>query len=79
MDPNIPAQPVQPEIPTAQPIVPLAPEPKSKLSKWIIVAVVIIFLVIASGATAFFLNKNQNIKTQTAKIIPTQTVVKPTI
>lgn len=89
--PVVPQNPIQEPTPsvikTPQPIIPPAPEPviqtpsepsfepKPKLSKWIMVAVVILVLIIVGGTTAYFLNKNSISKTQTPV---TQTVVKPT-
>lgn len=68
--------PVQNSNPVPQPIVPPTPEPDiqvtfapsfepKKLLKWIVVAIIVVVLIIASGAGAYFLNKNSAPKTQT--------------
>lgn len=92
--PVVPQNPIQEPTPsvikTPQPIIPPTPEPviqtpsepsfepKPKLSKWIIVAIIILALLIVGGTTAYFLNKNSISKTQTnsqttAKQTPTPT------
>ena len=59
-----PTQPVSPEIQTSmpQPIISPTPEqptqPKQKLSKWIIVTVIFLLLLIVGGISAYVLNKN---------------------
>jgi hypothetical protein len=76
MDPNQPTQ-AQEIIP--QPAIPPVPEqslePKPKLSKWALVVVVIGFLIIASGSTAYFLSKNQTTETQNPRIATNPTSI----
>lgn len=68
--------------PTPQPIIPPAPEPvvqtpseplsepKTRLSKWILVAIVAVVLIIVGGASAYVLNNNS---IKTAKTLPSPT------
>ena len=72
MEPNIPAQPIQPvppEIndPVAQSIIPTIPvqpiKPKPKFLKWIIVIIIFICLIMAGGISAYVLNKHSIAKT----------------
>lgn len=79
MDPSIPvqqAQPIAPEIqnPVAQPIASSTPEQptqtKPKLSKWIIIGVVVLILLIVGGISVYVLNKNS-----VKKVLPSPTSV----
>jgi hypothetical protein len=72
MDPNISVQPTQPLSPETQsnvaPNLEQSSQPKQKLSKWIIVAIVAVVLVIVGSVSAYVLSKNQ--KSLTSTTIP---------
>lgn len=87
MNPNTPVQPTQPiitpvQVPVEQPVSPSIPassiQPKSSFSKWVIVAVVILFIIIVGGVGFFILNSKDKQNPKTSDVTVEKQVVSPT-